>query len=258
MLSAFPSFARSLGELGIRNDGVATTRSAGGLDPARELSPQMRKVMELANTRTYRRFLEIVAEGRGMPVERVAELAEGRVWTGAQAAANGLVDHLGNLVDAVAAAAWFGPALAFHPSSTAQETLAEQLPGDVRVVTTDEIFAAAWLRFLPGDGAAARARIKELLEKRSATQPLALPNAGSVFRNPPGDHAARLIEAAGLKGMEIEGARVSEKHANFVVNPDGKATAGAIESLIGRIQAEVREKFGVELVREVRILGARA
>jgi UDP-N-acetylmuramate dehydrogenase len=122
---------------------------------------------------------------------------------------------------------------------------------------TDEIFVAAWLRFPPGDAATARARIKELLEKRIASQPLQLPNAGSVFRNPPGDHAARLIEAAGLKGMEIDGARVSEKHANFVVNPDGKATAGAIESLIGRIQAEVREKFGVELVREVRILGAR-
>ena len=102
VLSAFPSFARALGELGIHNDGVATTRSAGGLDPSRELSPQMRKVMELANAYTYRRFMEIVAEGRGMPVERVAELAEGRVWTGAQAEANGLVDHLGNLDDAIA------------------------------------------------------------------------------------------------------------------------------------------------------------
>jgi len=121
---------------------------------------------------------------------------------------------------------------------------------------TDEIFVAAWLRFPPGDAATARARIKELLEKRVATQPLQLPNAGSVFRNPPGDHAARLIEAAGLKGAESGGARVSEKHANFIVNPHGRATAGAIESLIGRIQAEVREQFGVELVREVRILGA--
>jgi UDP-N-acetylmuramate dehydrogenase len=78
-----------------------------------------------------------------------------------------------------------------------------------------------------------------------------------VFRNPPGDHAARLIEAAGLKGSEEGSARVSEKHANFIVNPDGKATATAIESLIGRIQAVVMEKFGVELVREVRILGIR-
>ncbi len=121
---------------------------------------------------------------------------------------------------------------------------------------TDEIFVAAWLRFPPGDAATARATIKTLLEKRIATQPLQLPNAGSVFRNPPGDYAARLIEAAGLKGVEAGGARVSEKHANFIVNPGGKASAAAIESLIGRIQAEVWEQFGVELVREVRILGA--
>jgi len=122
---------------------------------------------------------------------------------------------------------------------------------------TDEIFVAAWLRFPSGDAAAARQKIKELLEKRIATQPLQLPNAGSVFRNPPGDHAARLIEQAGLKGLEIDGARVSEKHANFIVNPAGKAAASAIESLIGRIQAEVQSQFGIELVREVRILGAR-
>ncbi|MDP1653053.1 MAG: UDP-N-acetylmuramate dehydrogenase [Rhodocyclaceae bacterium] len=126
--------------------------------------------------------------------------------------------------------------------------------------STDEIFVAAWLRFPAGDAATARAQIRTLLEKRIATQPLALPNAGSVFRNPAGDYAARLIEAAGLKGSamgEWGGARVSEKHANFIVNPGGGATASAIESLIGRIQAEVLEQFGVELVREVRILGAR-
>jgi UDP-N-acetylmuramate dehydrogenase len=125
-------------------------------------------------------------------------------------------------------------------------------------VATDEIFAAAWLRLPAGDGAAARERIADLLEKRLASQPLDLPNAGSVFRNPPGDHAARLIEAAGLKGLEVGGARVSEKHSNFIVNPGGKASAAAIESLIGRIQAEVRHRFGVELVREVRIVGEEA
>ena len=123
--------------------------------------------------------------------------------------------------------------------------------------TTDEIFVAAWLRFPAGDAARARAQIKSLLEKRIATQPLQLPNAGSVFRNPPDDYAARLIEAAGLKGSTEGGACVSEKHANFIVNPHGKATASAIESLIGRIQAVVQDKFAVELVREVRILGIR-
>ena len=79
-----------------------------------------------------------------------------------------------------------------------------------------------------------------------------------MFRNPPGDHAARLIEAAGLKGVTDGGARVSEKHANFIVNPGGAASAAAIESLIGRIQVEVRRRFGVELVREVRIVGEAA
>ncbi len=124
--------------------------------------------------------------------------------------------------------------------------------------STDEVFAAAWLRFPAGAAATARAQIRQLLEKRIATQPLQLPNAGSVFRNPADDYAARLIEAAGLKGYAEGGARVSEKHANFIVNPGGKGTAAAIESLIGRIQAAVQEQFGVELVREVRILGARA
>lgn len=121
----------------------------------------------------------------------------------------------------------------------------------------DEWFAAAWLRFPEGDGAASRARIKQLLEQRIATQPLQQPNAGSVFRNPPGDHAARLIQAAGLKGFALGGARVSEIHANFVVNPENKASASEIEMLIGRIQAQVHEKFGVVLVPEVRIVGER-
>jgi len=121
--------------------------------------------------------------------------------------------------------------------------------------SSDEVFAGAWFRFPAGDRAAARTRLRELLERRIATQPLQWPNAGSVFRNPPGDHAARLIEAAGLKGTQVDGAQVSEKHANFIVNPEGKATASAIERLVGRVQAQVAEKFGVALVREVRILG---
>jgi len=121
----------------------------------------------------------------------------------------------------------------------------------------DEWFAAAWLDFPRGDGAVARERIRTLLEARGNSQPLNQPNAGSVFRNPPEDHAARLIEAAGLKGYSIGGARVSEKHANFIVNPDSAATATEIEMLIDHVRASVKEKFGVELVREVRIVGVR-
>jgi UDP-N-acetylmuramate dehydrogenase len=119
----------------------------------------------------------------------------------------------------------------------------------------DEVFVAAWFRFPKGDGAAARMRIRDLLEKRINSQPLQLPNAGSVFRNPPGEHAARLIEAAGLKGLKLGGAEVSEKHANFIVNPQGAAKASEIEMLIGQIKAVVMQKFGIELECEVRIVG---
>ena len=117
------------------------------------------------------------------------------------------------------------------------------------------IFTAAWFRFPEGDSVQARARIKELLRQRIATQPLALPNAGSVFRNPPGDHAARLIEACGLKGHALGAARVSEQHANFIVNPGGHATAADIEALIALVRATVAAKTGVDLEAEVRIVG---
>ncbi len=122
----------------------------------------------------------------------------------------------------------------------------------------EEWFLAAWFRFRAGDPRRARSRIKELLAKRMAEQPLDLPNAGSVFRNPRGDHAARLIEACGLKGYEIGGARISEKHANFIVNPKGRARAADIEALIGHARKTVKERFGVELVPEVRIVGEAA
>ena len=119
----------------------------------------------------------------------------------------------------------------------------------------EEWFAAAWFRLEPGDGAASRAVMKELLARRIATQPLSLPNAGSVFRNPPRDHAARLIEACGLKGFGRGAARVSEKHANFIVNPQGAAHAADIEWLIEHIQRMVYQMKGVVLQTEVRIVG---
>jgi UDP-N-acetylmuramate dehydrogenase len=122
----------------------------------------------------------------------------------------------------------------------------------------DEWFAAAWFGFERGDGDTARRRIKVLLQQRIWTQPLALPNAGSVFRNPPGDHAARLIEACGLKGYAIGGACVSEKHANFIVNAHGRGSAADIENLIAHVRRTVLAKQGVELVAEVRIIGEAA
>jgi UDP-N-acetylmuramate dehydrogenase len=118
----------------------------------------------------------------------------------------------------------------------------------------EEWFAAAWLIFGSGNGAAARQEIKELLSKRIASQPLNLPNAGSVFRNPPGDHAARLIEQCGLKGRRIGAAQVSEKHANFIVNV-GNASAADIEQLIKTVQVTVEQHTGIRLQCEVRIIG---
>mgnify|MGYP000193836265 FL=1 len=120
--------------------------------------------------------------------------------------------------------------------------------------TKEEWFVAARFRFQAGDAAAAKTRIKELLAKRMTSQPLDKPNAGSTFRNPPGDHAARLIESCGLKGFIIGGAQVSIKHANFIINT-GTATAADIENMIAHMQALVKAKTGVELVREVRIVG---
>lgn len=119
----------------------------------------------------------------------------------------------------------------------------------------EEVFAGAWFRFPVLAKLVARDSIKALLEKRVASQPLRWPNAGSVFRNPPGDFAARLIETTGLKGCRIGGAEVSQLHANFIVNQAGVATASDIEQLITTVQARVAAATGVQLIREVRIVG---
>src|SRR5436190_6663037 len=117
-----------------------------------------------------------------------------------------------------------------------------------------EWFVAAHLKLAQGEHSRARALIKSLLAKRGATQPTQLPNAGSVFKNPTGDHAARLIEAAGLKGDRIGGACVSELHANFIVN-DGTATAADIERLIAHVRDVIERRFGMRLETEVRVIG---
>jgi UDP-N-acetylmuramate dehydrogenase len=119
---------------------------------------------------------------------------------------------------------------------------------------SDEWFVAAWLRLEHGDAQESAQKIKGLLAKRLAAQPLNQPSAGSTFRNPPGDFAARLIEASGLKGYIIGGAQVSEKHANFIVNIGG-ANALDIELLIQHMRETVLEKQGVALQQEVKVLG---
>lgn len=117
-----------------------------------------------------------------------------------------------------------------------------------------EWFLSAELAMQTGDAAAAQREIKRLLEKRAATQPTRQPSCGSVFRNPPGDHAARLIESLGLKGKRIGGAEVSQKHANFIVNT-GDATASDIEQLIEAVQSQVEAETGIRLITEVHRIG---
>lgn len=126
-------------------------------------------------------------------------------------------------------------------------------PGALLPAAAGEFFLAARFAFDP-DYAGSPERLKELLAERARRQPLGLPSCGSVFRNPPGDFAARLIETAGLKGQRIGGAEVSPKHANFIINT-GSATAADIEALIGRVRATVAERHGVDLELEVHIIG---
>ncbi|ATG92206.1 UDP-N-acetylmuramate dehydrogenase [Methylomonas koyamae] len=120
-----------------------------------------------------------------------------------------------------------------------------------------EWFLSAQLKLVKGNSEASQQHIKALLEKRNATQPTNKPTCGSVFKNPPGDFAARLIEACGLKGFAVGGAVVSEKHANFIEN-QGNASSADIEALIEHIQTQVQSKFGISLQTEVCRVGDKA
>ena len=117
-----------------------------------------------------------------------------------------------------------------------------------------EWFAAALFRFAPRANDE-ESNIRQLLRQRNATQPIGEPSCGSVFKNPPGQHAAQLIEAAGLKGHRRGSARVSDKHANFIIS-DATTRAADVEALIDYIRERVAAKFDVRLESEVRIVGA--
>lgn len=117
-----------------------------------------------------------------------------------------------------------------------------------------ELVIEATVQLAMADPETIKARLDEIRRWRQAHQPIGLPSAGSVFRNPPGDSAGRLIEAAGLKGLRVGGAAISEKHANFIVN-DEKGSAADVRRLAERVQAEVRAQHGVDLAFEVEFLG---
>jgi UDP-N-acetylmuramate dehydrogenase len=138
----------------------------------------------------------------------------------------------------------------------------QRTPDDYRIayrsVTghANEWFVEALFEFDPSVEASLDV-LKQMMARRKDTQPLGLPSCGSVFRNPQGDHAARLIEAAGLKGFKIGGAEVSDKHANFIIN-SSDASAQDIEALINHVQSTVAKVHGIDLVHEVRIVGEAA
>jgi UDP-N-acetylmuramate dehydrogenase len=124
----------------------------------------------------------------------------------------------------------------------------------VQAPANDEWFLAATLHF---EGASSEPATRALLERRRQTQPIGEWSCGSVFTNPPGNHAARLIETANLKGQRVGGAVVSDKHANFILN-EGTATARDIEALVAQVQQTVQHLHGVQLTPEFRVVGEAA
>ena len=119
---------------------------------------------------------------------------------------------------------------------------------------TGSLVLSATFTLQPDSPEQIRERMRSMRSRRSSTQPLAQPNCGSVFKNPDGDHAARLIEAAGLKGFRIGGAQISDQHANFIINT-GEASSADIVALIRRAQTAVKQHSNIELETEVRMIG---
>ena len=126
--------------------------------------------------------------------------------------------------------------------------------GDPGADAPRDLIVEATFRLAPADPDTIKDRLDEIRHWRQAHQPLGLPSAGSVFRNPPGDSAGRLVDAAGLKGMRIGGAAVSEKHANFIVN-DQKGTAGDVRRLAEQVRTAVLARHGVALEFEIEFVG---
>jgi UDP-N-acetylmuramate dehydrogenase len=116
------------------------------------------------------------------------------------------------------------------------------------------VVTSARLRLHKGNALQVSAKLRELVGKRKSSQPTGFPNSGSMFRNPPGDYAGRLIEAAGLKGQRIGQSQISERHANFIVNLGG-AKAEQVRQLMELAKSEVRKQFGIELAAEIKLLG---
>ena len=205
---------------------------------------------------------QTVQVGAGMSCAKVARITTQKGLTGAEFLA-GIPGTMGGAL-AMNAGAFDGET---WEQVVAVETIDRagvvhaRLPSDYHIayrsvegINKNEWFLSATLALTKGDAVAAQRRIRGLLARRSETQPTQQNSCGSVFRNPPGDFAARLIEVAGLKGLSRGGAQVSEKHANFIINT-GTATATDIETLINEVQGRVEQAHGIRLEKEVHIVG---
>lgn len=205
---------------------------------------------------------DVVRVEAGVPCAHVAKFSADKGLVGAEFLA-GIPGTIGGAL-AMNAGAFGGetwPRVLEVTTVDRSGTLRKRMPNDFAVGYRSvkgpegEWFVGADLQLCQGDVGVARAKIKGLLAQRGATQPTNLPSCGSVFRNPPGDHAARLIEACGLKGYRMGDAQVSEKHANFIVNL-GAAKASDIEALMLHVKGTVRDVHGIDLVPEVKIVGS--
>lgn len=197
----------------------------------------------------------------GVPCARVAKLATQKKLTGAEFLA-GIPGTMGGAL-AMNAGAFDGETwnlvskvLLLNRQGDLIERQASEFDVGYRSVSlaNDEWFVACYLDIPQGSSQQSKDNIRQLLARRAETQPTNIPSGGSVFKNPQGDYAARLIEDLGLKGKTIGGAQVSEKHSNFILNK-GDATAEDIERLIELVRKEVQDKQGVSLEIEVRMIG---
>ena len=200
----------------------------------------------------------------GYPLTRLAQEAGERGWSGLEFA-RGIPGSLGGAVvmNAGAHGGEMAPLIRSVTALRADGTIKKFERSELEFTYRScSLRGQAWvlktqLEFSAGDREQILKNMKENLIRRSANQPLEKPNAGSVFRNPPGDSAGRLIEAAGWKGKSIGDAQVSDKHANFIVN-NGKARSNDVLALIEWIQKDIQSKFGITLQTEVEYLVAKS
>lgn len=205
---------------------------------------------------------EHLQAGAGVALAALVQSAFARGMTGLEYCV-GIPGTLGGalVMNAGSREEWIGSAVesvsVYAPGLGLQRVRGAELAWGYR--TTDlaqrGIVVEASLRLQPGDGWQIRATMESALRRRKRTQPLGVPNAGSIFANPEGDSAGRLIESCGLKRTRVGGAEISELHANFIVNTGG-ATAADVIALVRLARETIRKQYGIELRPEIRFLGS--